>query len=191
MTKQLTMRPLSGLISMSRPLRKSANHKVSELALQLVKDDLLYNKFAQDKKAVLQEAGVNPKSIDLNLFLTLVESLRKRGRAQGDEPTEALGVTVQKKETSQSQDKNWDRSEKYIFSKEGQYKIWRDAGTELDKVKSSFAQTENTFETRGVGVISTDLLNSEIGKLFFPNQPLVSPQLIEKLKLMLTKRGRL
>ena len=74
MTKQLTMRPLSGLISMSRPLRKSANHKVSELALQLVKDDLLYNKFAQDKKAVLQEAGVNPKSIDLNLFLTLVES---------------------------------------------------------------------------------------------------------------------
>ena len=64
---------------------------------------------------------------------------------------------------------------------ESSYYIWRTKGAVEEKEKSEAYQTNKNFEEKGIETFKDKLLKYEVDLLFFPSQPLVTPELLEKI----------
>lgn len=177
---------LEPYISISSEIAQVPDRRLPELMLRLMKDEALYKTFEKDPDEVLLKLGIDPKSLDLKMFSNLAKILHSRilRREYGfDWPA----VTVQNKETNQSQDKNFDHSESWITAYESSYKVYKTKGTANEKEKSESSQTEKRFDESGVDTFDEKLLKYEVDMLFFPSQPLVTPELLEKIKASLNE----
>lgn len=177
---------LGPYVSISSEITWVPDKRLPELMLRLMKDKDLYQKFEQDREGVLLKEGIDPKSLDLKMFSNLAKILHSRvlRREYGLDRPE---VTVQKKETNQSSNKNWDHSKSWITNHESWIEVYKTKGTRNEKEKSESMQTEKGFEESGVDTFDEKLLKYEVDMLFFPSQPLVTPELLEKIKASLNE----
>jgi hypothetical protein len=136
--------------------------EVPKYMFRLVKNDRTYKAFERDPEAAMKRAGIPTKSIDVAMFAGLAKMLhdRKHGRGILDHVAE----TVTSQETKTSQEINFDSS-----------------GRSTETTRGSHVGESTKFETSGI-IKPDDILRHEINLLFFPSQPLVTPDLIERIK---------
>jgi hypothetical protein len=185
--------------------------KAPEYLAKLLRDDEELKVFLCNPRQALQHEGVDPQEIDVDLFKALALYLRGR-KEKGDDGSQfaievgpkkeginqqevklpehdqarhALGASVNKKEKEQQN--QWD-------FEHGSW-LWRNVdsdaisirGREATKVKGELVMKDKGFEVKGVGINPIDLLNPELRALFYPTQPLVTPELIRKIREILDK----
>lgn len=179
---------LKPYVSISSEITRVPDKRLPELMLRLLKDKDLHQKFEEDPDEVLLKEGIDPKSLDVKMFSHLAKILHSRvlRREYGLDRPE---VTVQIKETNQSSNKNWDHSESRFTNHESWVQVYKTKGTQNEKEKSESMQTERGFEERGVDTYDEKLLKYEVDMLFFPSQPLVTPELLEEIKANLSEKN--
>jgi hypothetical protein len=175
---------LEPYIVVSSEIKGVPDKRLPEMMFKLLKDNGLYEAFEKDPDGTLRKQGIEPKAMDVKMFSSLAKMLRSRLAGQGSEPVWP-GASIQKKEKNQGQDKNFDKSESWITIYESYYKVYKTKGTSSNKETSESMQTDKGFQERGVDTLSDSLLKYQINMLFFPSQPLVTPELLEKIKTAL------
>jgi len=136
--------------------------EVPKYMFRLIKSDRAYKAFEKDPKAAMKRAKIPIKTVDVAMFAGLAKMLhdRKHGRGIIDHVAE----TVAHQETRTSQEINFDSS-----------------GRSTETTRGSHVGESTKFETSGI-IKPDDILRHEIDLLFFPSQPLVTPDLIERIK---------
>lgn len=179
---------LEPYVLISLEVSRVPDKRLPELMLRLLKEKELYQKFQEDPDGILRTEGIDPKSVDVKMFSDLAKTLHTRAlrREAGLDRPE---VTVQKKETDQNRERNFDHEKSWLVHYESQYYIWRSKGAVEDKEKSESSQTNKNFEESGIDTFNDKLLKYEVNLLFFPSQPLVTPELLEKIKSKLMENN--
>ena len=136
--------------------------EVPEYMFRLVKNDREYAAFEKDPKAAMQRAGIPVDRVDVTLFAGLAKMLHERKHGIG--VLDKIAETVTSKETSSHQEINFDSS-----------------GRSAETKRGSHVGESTKFETSGINR-PDDILRHEINLLFFPSQPLVTPELIEQIR---------
>ena len=136
--------------------------EVPKYMFSLIKSDRAYTAFEKDPKAAMKRAGIPLKSIDVAMFAGLAKMLHDRKHGKGI--LDHVAETVSSKETNTHQEINFDSS-----------------GRSSETTRGSHVGESTKFETSGI-IKPDDILRHEINLLFFPSQPLVTPDLIEQIK---------
>jgi hypothetical protein len=136
--------------------------EVPEYMFLLIKNDREYAAFEKDPKAAMTRAGIPVDRVDVTLFAGLAKMLQERKHGIGI--LDKIAESVSSKETSSHQEINFDSSGRSAETKRGAY-----------------VGESTKFETSGINR-PDDILRHEINLLFFPSQPLVTPELIEQIR---------
>ncbi len=136
--------------------------EVPEYMFRLIKNDREYAAFEKDPKTAMQRAGIPTGRVDVALFAGLAKMLHDRKHGIG--VLDQIAESVTSKETSSHQQINFDSS-----------------GRSSETSRGSHVGENTKFETSGIQK-PDDILRHEINLLFFPSQPLVTPELIEQIR---------
>jgi hypothetical protein len=151
--------------------------KIGEFIADVVKNPKRLEAFRANPERVLRAGGIGAKSVDTKLLVKVVDAIASKVVKLPD----IVADTVSQKETSSSQDRNFDNSASWFYNKDG-YNVMYDQGHSSEKTKGSTVGQDKSFS--GLAATRPDLvvINEMLGKLFFPSQPLVTPALIEHIK---------
>lgn len=145
---------------------------------ELVTDDGAYEAYNSDEATALTSNGLDPARMDVQRFTDLAAQLRER--LKGGDRWTRVADSISQKETSEGQSANWDHSSSWLMNKDG-YNALYDQGHDSSTDKSSDAGTSKGFE--GVGIRDpSEILRHELNLLFFPAQPLVTPDLVDQIR---------
>jgi hypothetical protein len=175
-------------ISISSNISGIRDKRLPELMVRLLKDNALFRKFEQDPEETLADAGVDPKSVDVKMFIDLANLLHTRTLKPQDET--GPEQTIEQREQNQGNQNNWDHSRSSFTRYESQYNIWSERGASKERDRSESQTTNRGFDRRGIDSVNKQLIEDEVDKLFFPSHPLVTPELLKKIKLKLAESSR-
>lgn len=177
---EVVMEVLKPFMPIKKEIKTYPDPKIPEYMFKLVKDDELYKTFSADPLTGVKQAGIDPATIDITIFSEIARILR--ARLQGlDVPPALSPDTVTRKERDEGVYYNFDWSASWFWGKEG-YNIIYDRGSQSRKSRNEMVGTNRNWSRAGVGNLADEVLRHEINLLFFPAQPLVTPELIEKIK---------
>ncbi len=120
-----------------------------------------------------------------NKFLLIYFSVIPKALRDRTSEIESLMATITNKETAAGYQWNFDMSSSWFFMIENSF--WRSRGVYKEEASSQVNAVDYRFGIAGVEKWSDGLLKHEIGLLFFPAQPLVTPDLVAKIKENLSK----
>jgi hypothetical protein len=152
--------------------------KLGELMVRLVRDKDALARFRKAPEKELAAAGVDAKLIKPKVLETVVVSLAdrlSRLRPGGD-----IMDTVSTKETSSHQERNFDHSSSWFANKDG-YNVIYDAGHSAEKSSGEMVGQDKKFDGLELGDFE-HVIRQELAALFYPAQPLVTPQLVDQIK---------
>ncbi|MBN2654971.1 MAG: hypothetical protein JXR79_07685 [Nitrospirae bacterium] len=180
---------LKKYLPVKRKIAPSLPAKIGKYLSTLLKNEKELETFFADPEARLKKAGINPSQLDLDLFIELLVYLKgKKARIEKWVPQperSPLGESIKTKETETEQQWNFDHDSKYIFNVEHDY--YSERGRQATKTKSEIVLKDKGFEKRGIGFDPSILLSPELRENYYPSQPLVTPELISKIKEILEK----
>lgn len=186
--KQEVLRTLQQYLPIKRDIQTFSVAKAPEYLAKLLKDEEELKAFLTNPQRAFQNVGIDPKEIDRDLFTTLLLYLKNRqeGKRPGnDQPKDVLGGTATKKEKEEHQMWSFDHSKKE--KEEYKWSYDKERGYKAKREKEEIVMRDKEFKAKGVGINPVALLNPELRMLFFPMQPLVTPELVEKIKEILEK----
>ena len=129
--------------------------------------------------ASLQRAAISSDKLDVTMLVELARMLH--ARLEGIEtPLGTYAETIPAKETDSGIQNNFDRSESFLLKYENAIIYKR--GNASEKTSQEDRAQDKGFQNSGVGFTPDEMLRHEIGLLFFPAQPLVTPALVDKIK---------
>ncbi|OOP56095.1 MAG: hypothetical protein AYP45_11090 [Candidatus Brocadia carolinensis] len=164
--------------AIDKKIRPYADPKVPELMYKLVTDDIAYEHFSANPESALSNEGIDSSKLDVDMFASLAKTLRDR--AQGIQEIAMLPATYSYKQQAAGFKWNFDNSSSWLFQVENW--IWTSRGYYKEKSTSEDAAVDRGFRRSGVERLSDEILKHEIDLLFFPAQPLVTPELVSKIK---------
>jgi hypothetical protein len=173
------LRVVKPFVPIKQGIRPYPNQKVPDYMLKLVKDDSAYQAFIANPAESLKREGIQPETLDVDMFFDLAKVLRDRSKGI-DSIIDKIAESVSKKETSEGRQYNFDHSRSWAYRYESA--IFHERGTSEEKSKSEMVGTTNKFEQSGISIRPEEILRHEINLLFFPAQPLVTPSLVNKIK---------
>jgi hypothetical protein len=131
---------------------------------KLVREDDAYEAFVRDPAGELRANGINPDRVDQAMFADLAKRLRERITGVG--VLDRIADQAQTSETNNHESTNWNH----------------EAGSYSEKSRGSYVGETHQFEASGQPITPDQMLRHELGLIFFPAQPLVVPQLIDKIR---------
>jgi hypothetical protein len=162
-----------------RDIDPSSDPKVGALLVQLVKSKDERQRFSDNPDEMLRRAGVDPSLVDIGVLKGVAESVAVR--LEQIRPGDIFADTVTTKESSSNQERNFDHSSSWFANKDG-YNVIYDAGHSSEKTTGEMVGQDHKFNGIEIGDFS-DIIRNDLNTLFFPAQPLVTPQLVDKIKL--------
>jgi hypothetical protein len=151
--------------------------------IDLIKDKEQFTEFKLDPSAALKKHGLDERIVNIDLLKKVVQSISDRITDQIGQG-HVMENNIQR-ESSSYQDRNFDHSSSWFANRDG-YNVIYDAGHSSQQSRSEMIGQERNF-----GGISIDqsiqVIHHEINQLFFPAQPLVTPELIGKIKTLALK----
>ena len=144
-------------------------------------------RFRENPDAAMREAGVNPELANPEVLLrvaeTVVDRLHDVVVPGGD-----IADTVTQKETSSSQERNFDNSSSWFVNKDG-YNVMHEAGHSSEQSTGEMVGQDTKFD--GLGLDHFDeVIQHQMTDLFYPSQPLVAPELIDRIRAAIREGGR-
>jgi hypothetical protein len=161
-----------------KKIRPYPDPKVPEYMYRLVTDDAAHERFASDPVGALEKEGIDAKKLDVEMFVSLAGALR--ARARGETEFAMLPATYSTKQQTAGFKWNFSNSDSWLFMIENW--IWTSRGYYKEKSAGEDSAVSRGFKRSGVESLSDEVLKHEIGLLFFPAQPLVTPELVAKIK---------
>ena len=153
--------------------------KLGAYLVELVKDPNAFARFKGDPAAALKAEGIDSKLVNPTTLQRVAQSVVDRARRLR---VPDVMDSAASKESSTGQDKNFDNSASWFQNKDGYNAIY-DQGHTSEKTTSELVGQDQKFETDGVTLVSLgEVFRHELNQLFYPAQPLVSPELVDKIK---------
>lgn len=186
MSASIAARGKTQYLALSTTLPQLQSDAAPRLALRLLGDDKLLERFRADPSDVMKSNGLDAAT-NVQVFVKLVEDLR--GRAEGWEPAlmpkkpPKPDETIQRRAVKESSYKNMDNSSNSIVRYEERINVYKEKGVRTNSDVSEDAQTSRGFQRNGDGPDVEHLFKFKLFDFFFPGQPLVSPKLIRQLRL--------
>jgi hypothetical protein len=192
MDKKKTTEVISELkkyVPIKRKITLTPPDKIGKYLSSLLKNEKELESFFADPEKGFKKAGVNPAHVNIDLFIELLVYLKGRKikiEKWAPQPERIkLGESVRNKETETERQWNFDHDSKYIATVESDY--YSERGREASQTKSEIALKNKGFDKKGVGFDPAVLLRPELKEHYYPSQPLVTPELLEKIKKILDK----
>lgn len=161
--------------------------KLVNYVFRLVTDDSAYKVFSDDPEKDLRSSGVNTDNIVIDTFREIVDQLRRR--KSGLDSVFGKIATTSESTSSQSHSRtNFDNSSSSFWRYESDLGFWSERGTVTANSTGENSDTTTDFKKDGEGFHPGDILQHEIGLIFFPNQPLVAPELIDAIRSKLVEK---
>lgn len=95
-------------------------------------------------------------------------------------PNNPAADTISTKETSSSQERNFDNSSSWYQNKDG-YNVIYDAGHSSEKTTGEMVGQDKKFNGIDIGRFE-EVIREDLQAVFYPAQPLVTPQLVDMVK---------
>lgn len=161
--------------------------KLGAYLVELVKDPETFARFKSDPAAALKAEGIDSKLVNAGVLQRVAQSVADRARRLR---LPDVMDTAASKDTSSGQDKNFDHSASWFQNKDGYNAIY-DQGHTSEKTTSELVGQDQKFEADGVSLHDLgDVFRHELNQLFYPAQPLVSPELVDKIKSAMKEGGK-
>ncbi len=144
-----------------------------EYMVKLVIDDTEFSMYLENPKQKLTEAGISLEEIDIPMITKLIEFLRERMSRHAY----MVQATTTVKETEIEQQYNFDHSESRWWGRESN--CFRTRGIMRTKEKGEYISHTKNFDR--AGIFRASLLHDDLDLAFFPSQPLVSQELLDKI----------
>jgi len=150
--------------------------KLGQFIAELVKSPRQLETFREDPERALKGSGISTNSIDSKLLVKVVDSIASKLLRP-----DIVADSLTQRESSSNQERSFDNNASWFYNKDG-YNVMYDQGHSSEQSKGEMVGQDKNFS--GLGVNRSDLvvINEMLGKLFFPAQPLVTPELIEHIK---------
>jgi hypothetical protein len=149
---------------------------LGKFLIELVKNRDALERFRADPAAALKVADLQPAGVNVRAVETLALSVIARIAALG--PGVPVLDAVSTSETSQSQDRNFDHSSSWFTNYDG-WNVMHDAGHSSDQSSGSTVGQDKNFS--GFTTVPGEAQQAQLA-LFYPGQPLVSPELVAMIK---------
>jgi hypothetical protein len=164
------------LNSLSARLPEAPSPRLGKFIAGVIRDPRKMRTFRANPKRALRAARVSATSVDLKLLVSVINVIASKVRLPG-----SVADTVTQKETSSSQERNFDNSASWYWNKDG-YNVMYDQGHSSEKSTGEMVGQDKKFSGLELRRPDLKVINEQLGKLFFPAQPLVTPQLITQIK---------
>lgn len=156
---------LPGLEPIKVPIDFASTLETAKFMYRMVKNDRERATFLRDPAAALTKAGLQSEVRNAARIVDLVNDLMKRGRPNpGD-----VFDSYTSKETDTHQHHNFDSS-----------------GRSAETKSHSIVGEKTKFD--GYGLVAEIFANPQLGKTFFPDQPLVTPELMLEIRRRLNAK---
>jgi len=183
------------LKGISGRMKSSPNPKLGKFIINLVKSPERIEAFRANPELELKTGGIPAKDLDVKLLVKVVESINKKRLSAEGVAGSPANKELTNKERSSHQERAFNNSRSWYWNMDG-YNVLYDMGHSAQR---EFGQTigfvKNFAMERSYGGVNLQLkprnfeaINKMLGKLFFPSQPLVTPELIEHIKQSVKKR---
>lgn len=151
---------LPTLAPIKRTIDFSPTLETARYMYHLVKNERERDAFFKDPKGSLVAAGLQRDAAKADLVVELVKDVASR--VKGRKPSDVFD-SYTSKESDTHQQWNFDSS-----------------GRSSETTKGSIVGEKTKFD--GFGLVEEIFENPELGKTFFPSQPLVTPELVTKIR---------
>lgn len=170
-----------GYLDIKQGKLKKPDPKLVSYVYKLVTDDSAYKIFKDDPKASIESSGLDPGLVIIDSFTEIVDQLRQR--LKGRESIFDEITTMDESSSTQTHSRtNFDNSSSSFFKYESSLSFFSKRGTVTSNSTGENNSVNTDFKKDGEGFHPGDILEHEIGLIFFPNQPLVTHELIEKIR---------
>jgi hypothetical protein len=149
--------------------------------VRLAKEPEEMARFREHPEAAMQAAGVSTKLVDAAVLQRVAQSVIDR-LVEVEIPHDPGEVfdAVTERETHSSQEKNFDNSSSWFTNKDG-YNVMHEAGHSSEQSTGEMVGQDTKFD--GLGLHHFDeVIRHKMNDLFYPSQPLVAPELIDKIR---------
>lgn len=170
-----------GYSSIKQGKLKKPDPKLVSYVYKLVTDDSAYKLFKDDPKASIESGGLDPGLVMIDSFTGIVDQLRQRHKGL-DSIFDEITTTSESSSTQTHSRTNFDNSSSSFFRYESSLSFFSERGTVTSNSTGENSDTTTDFKKDGEGFHPGDLLEHDIGLIFFPSQPLVTHELIEKIR---------
>ena len=161
-----------------RQIEPAADPAIGAYLVRLVKDKRELARLKKNPARTLKAHGIDPEKVKTDVLVRVAESVFsriERFRNPGD-----ILSTVTSKESSTHQEVNFDNSSSWYWNKDG-YNVMYEAGHSKEQSTGEMVGQDTKFD--GLGLHDFDaVLQHALGEVFFPSQPLVSPDLVNQIK---------
>lgn len=144
----------------------------------LVKDREEMARFRDSPEQALKTAGIDPARVNPQIIGRVAEAIVTRWQTLL--PDNPAADTLSTKELSSSQERNFDNSSSWYQNKDG-YNVIYDAGHSSEKTTGEMVGQDKKFNGIEIGDFE-EVIRDELRAVFFPAQPLVTPQLVDMVK---------
>ena len=167
-----------------------------------MKDEEQYKEFLTNQYDKLLNSGINPSEVDIikltefvvylydkqhsdEVEVLIMENDRTEKYDSSDTNHHALGATSNKKETNEGSNVSWENKKESIFEYEQNWTKEGKRVSQTTKEKHSYKDNKMEEKGRSIRVLPKHFLRSDIRNLYFPEQPLVTPELVDKIKKLI------
>lgn len=152
--------------------------KLGAFLVNLAKSGEDLERFRQNPVGSLESAGLDPSLVKVDVLQRVVESVADRlANLRINGPAMQ---TMWDRESSSHQDRNFDHSSSWFVNRDG-YNVMYDAGHSTEQSTGQQAGQDRSFSGAGLEGIEA-AIRQDLNTLFFPAQPLVTPELVDKIK---------
>lgn len=144
----------------------------------LVKDKEEMARFRESPERAMKAAGIDAARVDPEIVGRVAEAIVTRWQTLP--PNNPAADTISTKETSSSQERNFDNSSSWYQNKDG-YNVIYDAGHSSEKTTGEMVGQDKKFNGIDIGRFE-EVIREDLQAVFYPAQPLVTPQLVDMVK---------
>jgi hypothetical protein len=184
------------LVKLDKILEKSDinNYSISklpQLIQSVVGSENEYRDFLRSPYAFLLKAGLDPAEVDIDMLTEFVifafekhnkEDVELLNAVDDDGIPSHLGATMNKQETDEGSNVNWENKVESTFWYEENVSTTGKRTSQKLKQKHSFKDKKMAEDGKTLRFAPENFLKPEIRHLFFPSQQLVTPELVEEIK---------
>lgn len=175
------IKSIKSLTPIKKELGNISADKRSKLLAKMIRDDELFDKANLDLKTVLDEFDISKSSIDDQVFLNLADYLRKLQR-EDLLPSNPIAKEMTSKEQDAGYKHNFNNKESWISNVESEAIYKR--GTTQSKETQEYSFRDKSFKSDGLGINDPFIRYAdELQRTYFPNQPLITPELMAKIRM--------
>jgi len=192
------LKDLNQFTPLKRDIKKLSVTKLPQYVKQLMKSPNKLQAFLANPSSELKAAKIDPRDLDLEMVIDLVKYLQlsKEGKAAlGWDPERPsrlhIGAQIKQKETDNQQ--KWDfqhKKSKYTkYETFMDYNIGEERGVKATKERGEHLMKDKGFEEKakkkGIDLHPELLLRPDLRNLYFPDQPMVTPELVAKIRRLI------